>query len=403
MIIRKKKRKKKKSRIDPKFYVIIGVLLAVIAGLLVILLYNGKEETTERGTMLMELENVSTVIIRDEEVYSSPEYARISCLVEEGASVTEGEKIATVYKLGYNDELMMSLLSSREDVYNAQMAKIGDTKDAKLDEMNNAIADAKARIEACVLQNSGEDLLSIYRTLNTVLKERMDYLRGKVQETENLRALYATVESKEELISAWTEDVIAKGDGAVSFYFDGYEQAINAEKLNMLSGDLIKRVLSDSGSSTWTTGDRTNACRVVNRNRWYAAFVTGSESLTRLASGVEYEVSIAGYGKHTGVALEPMIIGKQVVNLIEFTDDIGALINVRTAKANVTAPVSGIKVKGKAIRFEDGVPYLELIMSESHYSIRVDVLAVEDEYAVVRPHESGDILNEGVRYWSKKR
>lgn len=403
MIIRRKQRKKKKSRIDPKIFVIIGVLLAVIAVLLVILLYHGKEETTERGAMMMSLENVSTVIIRDEEVYSSSEYARISCLVEEGASVTTGERIATVYKLGYNDELMLSLLASREDVYNAQMARIGDTKDAKLDEMNAAVADAKSRIEASVLQNSGEDLLALYRTLNTVLKERMEYLRVKVQETENLRALYSTVESKEELISAWTEDVVAQGDGAVSFYFDGYEQAINAEKLNMLSGDLVKRVLSDSGAATWTTGDKTKACRVVNRNKWYAAFITGSESLTRLAAGVEYDVTITGYGTHTGVALEPMISGRQVVNLIEFTDDIGALINVRTAKANVTSPVSGIKVKGNAIRFEDGVPYLELLMSESHYSIRVDILAVQEDFVIVRPHESGDILNEGVRYWSKKR
>lgn len=404
MIIRKRKKKKKnRKRIDPRFLIIIGVLLAVIAALLIILLYNGREELTERGTAIMTMEKVSAVIIRDEEVYSSPEYARIDCLKEEGAPAEEGDKLATVYKLGYSDELMQSLLQSREDVYKAQMERIGSTRDSRHEEMNAEIADLKSRIAASVMQDSGEDLLSLYKQLDSVLKDRMEYLRGKVQETETLRALYSAVEGKETLISTWTEDVVADKPGVVSYYFDGYEQAINAEKLNMLSGDLIKRAINDSGSATWTTDDHTKACRVVNGNKWYVAFTTGSESLKRLAQGVEYEVEITGYGTHKGVALEPIMSGKQVVNLIEFSDFIGDLINVRTAKVTVTAPVSGIRVKSRAIRFEGGNAYLEIMLSDSHYTIRVDVLAEEEDTVIVRPHESGDVLNEGVRYWSKKR
>ncbi|MCR5807937.1 MAG: hypothetical protein K6G56_00085 [Clostridiales bacterium] len=403
MMIRRKKRKKTRSRISPGILAVISGLVLVIGVLLFVLLYNGKEEITERGTMMFNCSGRSAVIIRDEAVYLSSEYARIDFLQPEGASVFPGDALATVYKLGYSDELMQALLNTREEVYRAQIDRLGSTRDQRLEEMNEQISSLKGRIESCVMRGSGEDLLQLYRDLDAALKERMDYLKTKVQETETLRTLYASVEAKEELISAWIEGTVSEDTGVVSYYFDGYEQAINKEKLNMLSPDLVKRALKDSGSATWTTDDKTRVCRIVDPSRWYVAFLTESEELTRLAAGVEYFVEIEGYGTFKGVALEPVISDKKVVNVIEFEHDLGELINVRTAKINVSAAMNGIKVKGSAIRFVDGASYLELLLSDSHYTVRVDVLAVEGDFVIVRPHESGDILNEGVRYWNKKR
>lgn len=403
MIIRKKKRKKARSRISPGILAVIGVLVLVIGVLLFILLYNGKEEITEQGAMMFTLNGQSAVIIRDESVNLSSEYARIDYLKPEGAAVEAGDKLATVYKLGYSDELMQVLLNAREEVYRAQIERLGSTKDQRLDEMESAVAALKARVEESLMRSSGEDLLSLYRELDSALKERMEYLKTKVQETETLRNLYASVAAKEELISAWLESSVAESSGVVSYYFDGYEQAMNAEKLNMLSADLVKRALKDSGAATWTTDDKTRVCRIVSPDRWYIAFLTEYDELTRLVAGMEYTVEIKGFGKFKGVALEPVISDKTVINVLEFNEDIGDLINVRTAEIDVSAPMSGIKVKGSAIKFADGNSYLELLLSESHYTIRVDVLAVEGDYVIVRPHESGDILNEGVRYWNKKR
>lgn len=404
MIVRKKRKtKKQRTRIDPRFWIIIGALAAVIGVLLFILIYNGREDVTGRGAMMFSVAGKSAVIIRDEETYLSSEYARVACNMEEGAAVNAGDSLATVYKLGYSDELSQSLLMAREEVYKAQLERIGSTKDSRLDEMNEEILSLKTRIENCVMQNSGEDLLKLYRSLDKLLKERMDYLREKVQETESLRALYAQVDDKEALLSTWTEDVTAKESGLVSYYFDGYEQAMNAEKLNMITADLVKRAISESGSAHWTTDDNTRVCRVVNRDKWYVAFITDAEELTRTAKGVSYDVEIDGHGKYAAVALEPVISGKKVVNVLEVSSEIGELIDVRSVKVNVTSAVNGIKVKSKAVRFNNGEAYVELIMSDSHYTMRVDVLAAEDKMVLIRPHEEGEILSEGVRYWIKKR
>ena len=400
-VVRRRSRRNA-ARIDPRILIIIGVLVAVIGVLLFILLYHGKEEITERGMMMFRLDNRNAVVVRDETVLISQEYASLDYLKEEGSEVVSGESLATVYKLGFSSELTQSLLSAREEVYKAQMERIGSTKDQRLDEMNAAIQSLRSSISDRVVLGSGRDLESLCMELDAALAERMEYLREKVQETETLRALYSKVEEREQLISAWTLDVTAPVSGIVSYYFDGYEQAINAEKLSMLSPDLLNRAIKAKGASSWTTNDMTSVCRVVNRDRWYLAFMTKSSELTRTASGVEYDVEIKGYGTYKAVALEPMINGDEVVNILEVNTDIGDLIDVRTAKISVSSAVSGIKVKSEAIKKENGLRYLELLLSDSHYTIGVDVLAEENGMVIIRPHEATDTLNEGVRYWNRK-
>lgn len=403
MSIKIRSRRRTRTRIEPRFFIIIGVLLAVIGVLLFIILYHGREEITERGTMLFTLKDRSAVLIRDETVLRSSEYARIDCLREEGSEVMAGESLATVYKLGYSDELMQSLLSAREDVYKAQMERIGSTKDPTLDSMNSAIAELRKKAGESVMLGTGGDLSGIYWQLDNALKERMDYLRGKVQETETLRSLYKTVDDRLELLSSWTETVEAPAYGAVSYYFDSYEESMNSEKLSMLSPDLINRAIKDKGSTQWSTGDRTRVCRIVDSKRWFIAFITSSDDIAMTASGVEYDVDIKGYGSFTGVGLEPLLKGSDVINIIEINAEQGELMNIRTATVNVSGTVGGIKVKSDAIKKDKGLRHIELLLSESHFWMRVDVLAEEDGMVIVRPHEESDTLNEGVRYWNRKR
>lgn len=412
MIIRKKrstkKNKKKKRgvrrRISPSVFLIAGGILLAVGIVLFLILYRGGEEVTARAAGVFRMEKVSAIVIRDEVAYSSAEHARVDCLKAEGEEVAEGDLLATVYKLGYSDALMQSLLNAREEVYKAQLERIGSTKDQRLDEMNERISALRERVSSALRIGGGEDLEALCRELDRELEARMEYLRGKVQETETLRRLYAAADSAKALIDAWTDPVSATASGSVSYYFDGYEQAMNAEKLDMLTSDLIDRAISMTGSARWTTDDKTRVCRIVNRNKWYIAFNTPEGSLSRLAAGVEYEVEVIGVGKFRGVAHEPFLSGKQIVNLLEFDEDIGLLMELRSVRLNITAPVDGIAVKNSAIAFDKGETYLELMLKDSHYRIRVDILCeTEDGSVIVRPHDSGDVLSEGVRYWNRKK
>ena len=380
-----------------RFYIAIGVIALLIGVLLFVLLYNGTEEITERGVMSFNAES-SAVIIRDEVTYVTPEYTRIEYGAEEGGSVSVGDRLASTYRLGYNDELMVSLLETREQVYREQLKLIGSAKDERLEQIEAEIVALQGRVAEAVMCASGEDVSLLQLQLQTALDERREYLT-KVQAKEALTSLYSKEENQLDIVSKWVDTIEAQNSGRISYYFDGYEQAINAEKLSIITADLLKNALKGSASSTWTTDDGTRVCRVVDPDHWYVAFLTDKTSLTRVAEGIEYTVEVEGYGSFTGTALEPVISGDRVINVIEINSDMGGIIDVRVANIKVTAAITGIKVRADAIKNENGNYYLELVLSESHYRLHVDVLAVEGDRVIVRPHDKNDSLGEGVRYW----
>lgn len=402
LTVRKKKKRKTRRRkpLDRRLFIFGGIgIVVVLVAVYLFLHFIGAESTAGSGLQQFRLEDKSIVVIRNESVITASDHSQVDFLVREGDAVSAGDSVARVYKLGYSDELMQSLLSAREAVYAAQMERIGSTKDEKLEKMNADIDAVKARAAEHLMASGEGDMQALLEELDGLLSTRMEYLRVKVQENENLRALYADAAEKEQLVSAWTENCTAPAGGTVSFYFDGYEEAFNAEKLNMVSANLIKRAVKETGASVWNSTDGKRVCRIVNGNKWVVAFVTSSSSLQRTAQGMEYEITADGYGTYRGVALEPVINGDSVVNLIEMQGDMQGLINIRTVRANITAAASGVAVKARAVSFEDGVPFIRVVTGKSRRDVRVDVLAVNGDTAIVRAHNSEDVLTEGVRYW----
>lgn len=402
LAVRKKKKRKTRRRrpLDRRLFLFGGIgAVVVLVAVYLFLHFIGAESTAGSGLQQFRLDDKSIVVVRSETVLSATEHSRVDFLVQEGEQVALGDPVARVYKLGYSDELMQSLLSAREAVYAAQMERIGSTKDAKLEEMNAQIDSVKAAVAEHLMDSGSADLQALLEELDGLLSTRMEYLRDKVQENETLRALYADAAEKEQLISTWTENCTASASGTVSFYFDGYEEAFDAEKLNMVSANLIKRALKETGSSVWNSTDGKRVCRIVNNNKWVIAFVTSSTSLQRTAQGMEYEISADGYGTFRGIALEPVLYGDSVVNLIEMQGDMQGLINIRTVKADITSAASGVAVKARAVTFNNGMPYIQVVTGKSRRAVCVDVLAVNGDTAIVRAHDSGDVLTEGVRYW----
>ncbi len=390
---------RRRSNPNIRFYIAIGVILLLIGVLLFVLLYHGTEEITERGVMELSLDT-SAIVIRDETTYTSSEFTRIDYGAEEGAEVQIGDELAAVYRLGYNDELTAALLDVREQVYREQLRLMGSVKDEGLEALEAQILSLQSSIANAVMSGSGDELTLLQSRLDAALASRREYLL-KVQAREELTALYASEANQLDIVSKWKDVVTADRSGRISYYFDGYEQALNAQKLSLLTTDLVLDAVKSSAAAKWTSDDRTRVCRVVDPEHWYIAFLSDKSGITRVAAGVTYTVEVEGYGTYEGKALEPVISGSKVINIIEINSDMHGLIDVRTAKIRLVASLTGIKVKSDAVINDDGYCYLELVRSESHYRIRVDVLVDDGEFAIVRPHDSEDSLNEGVRYWKK--
>ena len=388
-----------KKRFKTRFYVILALLLTLLVVLGVFLASRGGAELT-MGVVSMELP-VSCVVIRDEASVSAERYSRILHLVGEGAPVEESTPVAQVYKWGYSDDMTQTLLNIQRDIYQEQLLQTEGIANPELDSLQLQIDQKQAAIRACVMGGSDEDVLTLSNELNALLTQRTEHLKTNVQMTEALNALYTLeLERLTQLSDYWTE-ATASGSGLVSFYFDGYEQVLSADKLGMLNAEVIRSVVR--AGATVSAALENQIYRLVNPEHWYVAFVTPTTDAVRLAAGEVYTVSFAGYAETlvSGTALAPVASESGVLNIIEFHTGIGEFLSLRNLSGTITCTMTGLRVPLSAVTVKDGVPGVTVEQGGGETArVDVEVLASDGAFAVVRA-VPGQTLAAGQRYVDK--
>ncbi len=402
------------------------VLLAMIVLAVLVLKPGGKSGSLSPGSQALTMQ-ATAILIRSETCHSVEKYDRVSYQVQEGAQVTAEMPVAVVYRWGYTDDMTQALLNVQTQIYAKQMELLGGVESAELTALNSQIT-AKQReirtalsestrtltvsaVSATATPQGGDasappspsaapqaaeaslDLLTIENDIKALLTQRCNLLKQYVQADEALNALYSEAETKKAQLAEYTSEVAAKGGGVASFYFDGYEQVLNADKLDVISAELVNKVLSNAGAGG--TGTENLLYRLVEPNKWYMAFVTPKDQALRVCAGQVYAVRAEGYADKLfmGTALEPVVNENGVVNLLEFSEDIGALISVRSVKITLTADMSGMKVPLSAITFDKGVPMLMVAGTKTP----LNVLSADEDTAIVMAKEGG-AFQAGQRY-----
>jgi len=379
--------RRRRSRNGLKLFIAaLAVILAAAA--LILFLPIGGSGTLKSGTMEARIEQ-RAVVIRDENCIPVEQFDQVDYLVNEGAGVNAETPVATVYKWGYTDEMTQSLITIQQRIYEKQMSILDGIETAELASINGQIAQLRQRIQACVAEDGGEDLLALEREMKALLSQRTQYLKTSVQPDMDLNSLYDEETAKLNQIAEYTSTVSAKMTGRVSFSFDGYEQVLSANKMDVVNTELISKVLSGAGESA---SNESMLYRLVNPTRWYIAFITPAAEGLRLMEGQTYMVEFDGlYGQpYTGKALAPAAYDGGVLNLLEFSEDIGQLLSARVINATITASMTGFEADLEAIKVKNGKCVIDLGSAERE----VSVVAVEEDTALI----VGDGLSNGMRY-----
>ncbi len=396
-------------RFKARFFVLLIVLIALL-GLVIYLIFGaGGSETLSAGTMRIS-QDVTSVIIRDEVLRTTEKYDRILFDVAEGAEVAMGDQIAQVFRWGYQDATMQALLDVRKEILAHQTALLAGIVNADLDTVNTQInlsmtnirSTARQDIDQAGINPNTNDLLVLEQQLKEQLESRMDLMR-QVQADETLQALYVQEEEQLANLASWRRDIVNDvGDGIVSFYFDGYELALNAEKLDVISADLVESTLRGTGGDVSLEDAAVSALyRIVDADHFYIAFLTDSDDPWRLMQGLTYTVSFEGYEEQafSATALEPIVSGSDVVNVLEFNQDMGTLMSVRTVEGTVMLDASGFEVESSAVTVIEGQPGIYIDNGSADVFVPVHVLATDESTTIVAS-VSPDALSAGMRYKS---
>ena len=138
---------KSRKRIKGRFFLMILILVGFIA--LVVVVANALKKTGEIqfGSLGADLE-VNAAIIRDEKVIMSEPYEKITFDVVEGETVNNDQVIAQLYKRGYQDETMVTLLNLQKQIYDYQIQLLGGQEPQELIDLNNSIDEVEKQIRA---------------------------------------------------------------------------------------------------------------------------------------------------------------------------------------------------------------------------------------------------------------
>ncbi len=398
---RKKRRHVKKGVL----VIILAFLLVVAAVLAFILIFGGAEAVSKTGK-LTGTKTYSAVVIRSEKVAVVKDFDTADYLVRNGQQVRKGDNVMNVYNLGYSRENTEKLLAVREQILDAQLRSDGETRDPELKSLNDGIVSAKDMLSKAVMAGNASAVQTISGNLRKLLSDRSDYLRDKSQQNETLRGLYQQEADLLQAVESQRVTVAAERDGVVSFYIDDFASTLNADKIgqDLITAELISKAFDKSERFKWTGSSTSSAFRIVNPNEWYCAFLTGTSEPLRVAPGKQYSVEIAGYGSFIGTGVTSFVNDKNVVNIIRFSQNLGALIDVRTCEISIAYEAEGMMVEKRAIQFKDGEPYIEIVTDNGRANVYVDVLAEDGKNAVIRIREGAEIpTGTEVRYWIPKR
>ena len=392
-----KSRKRIKGRFFLKDLVLAG-FIGVVDGVRNARKKAGGIQFGSRGADL----EVNAAIIRDEKVIMSEPYEKITFDVVEGETVNNDQVIAQLYRRGYQDETMVTLLNLQKQIYDYQMQLLGGQQPQELIDLNTNIDEVEKQIRAVSRGQSTLDMLDLEQTLKDLEDQRVTLLQSVVTADTTLTQLYSDLKSQQNVMSSWKRDILnTGGTGIVSFYFDGYEQVLNVNKLSTINSALVKTVVN--GGNTAKNADSTSEVplyRIINNTHWFIAFVTNATDPMRLAEGEQYSVLFQDYSdqQYTATARASQVSENAVVNILEFNTDIGKLIGTRTVAATISKSAQGLVVPLSAIQIISGMPGINISYGDSVLRVEVDILAQSDNKAVIRAHNASDNLTAGMKY-----
>lgn len=378
--------RRRRRKIHPRLFVIAAVLLGLLIWLIVALATRADKQYVITLGRIEDTMDVQALIVREETIYPVDSYGQLVYTAKEGAQVDAGDPVMEVYAAGYIEKTVEDLELVRQQIAEYQQQLRSDIVDEELQVFNDSIAEVTEKIRAFASGQSQEVLLDLEYDLEELLNARREYLKNSTSGTNDptLISLYEEETRYINRNAAWMTPYLAEGTGRISFYFDGLEPYLSQDSLQELSCEAVRSFLKGSVPEGYTTPrGQQYLYRLVNPNRWYAAFVV-KEKDWNFEVGDTCEITFDGYEDLPYLANVYKLTGEedQVLVILSMQEDIESLISQRVGSASVGTAVEGMVVPKSAVKTRDGV---QGVFTTSGEFVPVRVLGKSGKQMLVMP------------------
>ena len=388
-----------KMRVTARFY-----LLLIVIALLIVYLFRGAIFGTSEVAVIMpgsasEGRRVQALIVRDETVVSNKQVTRIIYNADECTQVHENEKVALVYTNTRAIKTIGDLNTSRQNIQAYHKILLGNEIDAQLETHNLTVLQRAAEFKDIATSEGRGNLLGVVKLLRTAMDERRSYLQANKRSDPKLNKYYGDEETHLKNLSGWQVELKAPFEGLVSFYMDGYEQALNADTVMDLTIEDMQAVLEGKKLDTGTVSRAiTNVFRIAHQDHWYILLLDVEGEWNPILDQ-QYSFRMDGYTDlvYTGTVVKVTKSGRRVMATLEITDPVSSLFYTRTGDVTIGTDMSGLAVSKKAISNQSGQTGVWLYDVPGGTFIPIEVLTTKKDGTVLFVPLVDGVLNAGAQ------
>ena len=397
-----KKRKKKKQR--RAALLLRAAILLIVLGIAGFALWQirgliaGNATTAKVVEQSLGTYHAGTLVVaRNETLYEAENATSIDFVADEGSRISRAGVICKVYSSGYNQTEINRLQTYREQIQSYHVNQVFSTfVDAALDSENAEIDALALQVRTLVQKRGVGSLSNLERQLTSALTVRKNYLRQKYPDDQTLSELYKVESDQLKKIESWTTTYTASEDCLVSFYTDGYENAINSTTYATLTPADIKNVIRGIAPEQSTISRGSDPIfRTVMEDEWYALFLCTDRDWNPVV-GEAYQMQLDGFNNYviTGEVVSFTRIGSDLLLRMRVANQsVEPVLNIRTCSATVGDFVSGYHVPVNALYTLDNMIGVVVLDGGVQTFVPVTVVSYPDQNtAFVRPTLEGSPL-----------
>ncbi|MBQ4620515.1 MAG: hypothetical protein IJB25_11660 [Clostridia bacterium] len=381
-----------KLRVTGRFYVFLTLVMAIILFLFRDSLFGSGEIAVVYEATASDIRSVDAVIVRDEEIISSKQVSRLEYIAQEGTLVASGDPVMYVYSLEYSEKLIRELNNVRKNIQTYHNILLGNEIDSTLEVYDLTVKQKALDLKNLIRRKTSGNFLSLVSQLEAAMDERRAYMSATMRSDTKLIKYYDEEKQKVSAIDAWRNTMLAREEGVVSFYLDGYENDLTLEKMPEFTIEKMRKVLMGEKLSETGLRDEVNVARIVNQNNW-SLIVLADDGKWNPVNGQTYSFQMMGFEDllYTGTVKSVQKMGDSVMAQLDITDPIGPLMYQRSGKAAIGANLSGLRVPTKAIIKQNGQTGVLLYDVPGGTFIPVEVLSEDKNETLIMPLVEGVI------------
>lgn len=380
----------RKYRVKPRFYVIIALLIGLSAWGLAAIFGLLNQPRIEWGR-LSSNKPVSAIVLRDEMVVESQEFAKISCIATEGGAVAKGDPVAMQYLTGFSETDIAKLAKMQSDIKDYQENNIlKDVKDKDLTLLNGKIDTAMKQLSDQAISRQTQTIALTEQELKSLMAQRKAYLLTAVKADEPLNRLYALEASLVDKINRTRKILPASADGLVSYYLDGYEGTLTVASIDKMTPGTMSALMNEISrnrkpfKSAETVLKGQPVCRIVNAGKWYAVIVMNA-SENPLIEGIDADVTFDGLQSAvTAKVLKVAKEGRNSIAVLEVPQGVAGMLSLRLVNGHLGQDIEGLLVPLNMVREENGRAYIKIQGSGANeQTVEVKILGRDEKNAII--------------------